>query len=60
MKLIKVIVDEIPAECVQCPLNRTYTRDCGRMSSRNCNGGTVFGKMPDRSCKLTERDESQI
>ena len=60
MRLIKVIVDEIPAECVQCPLNRTYTRDCGRMSSRNCNGGTVFGKMPDKLCKLTvaEKEES--
>lgn len=53
MELIKIIVDKRPVDCVSCPLNKTYTKDCGKMRSRNVNGGLVAGKVPDARCKLT-------
>nr|DAN97706.1 MAG TPA: hypothetical protein [Caudoviricetes sp.] len=51
---MRVIVDNPPKDCITCPLDYRYKKDCGKEVSRNYNGGLRLGKVPDKRCKLKE------
>ncbi|MFW5630383.1 MAG: hypothetical protein ACOCNB_06320 [Acetivibrio ethanolgignens] len=51
MNIRKVVVDEIPKDCIECPLSYRHKRDCGTETSRNDNGAVQYGKIPDKRCK---------
>lgn len=55
MTIKKVIVDELPKDCILCPLTNQYRKDCGKPYGKNNNGGVVFGKEPDDRCKLKRK-----
>ena len=55
LNIRKVVVDEIPKDCIECPLSYRHKRDCGTETSRNDNGAVQFGKKPDERCKCKLR-----
>lgn len=55
MEVKKVVVDEKPLDCSQCPLAYGHRRDCGRQVHKNNNGAVQYGKKPDERCKCTVR-----
>lgn len=53
MKVFKVIVDELPKDCLgSCPINFRHQMDCGRLQHRYKYGYKIGYKAPDERCKL--------
>ncbi|MFW5677370.1 MAG: hypothetical protein ACOCNL_14090 [Acetivibrio ethanolgignens] len=55
MTVKKVIVDNLPLNCIECPLFHSHKKDCGKEVSRNDNGAVQYGKVPDKRCKCKLR-----
>lgn len=56
MRLIdvqKVIVNKKPSDCIQCPLKKEYTKDCGKNASERESSGLKQYKKPDKRCILS-------
>lgn len=51
MRVKRVIVDEKPLDCIECPLSYRHKRECGTETHKNDNGAVQFGKRPDDRCK---------
>ena len=49
MKILKVIVDKKPAQCIYCPF---YGESCGTWEREL--GNLIGKKLPDARCKLEE------
>lgn len=55
MTIKKVIVDELPKDCISCPLDYKHKKDCGKETGINYNGGVRHEKRPDKRCKLKKK-----
>lgn len=55
MRVIEVVVDVRPTECVGCPLNRFITKECGELRGINVDHGVMFTKIPNGKCLLKTR-----
>lgn len=52
MKIKKIVVDERPKNCIECPINRTLTHGCGKLVKNKKNGALAIDKKPDDRCLL--------
>lgn len=52
MKEFTVYVDERPKNCIECPLNRMLTHQCGETKVIKGNGSATSCKIPDKRCQL--------
>jgi len=54
VKLKRIEVDKKPKDCIECPLTKPYTRDCGQTKTVTEISGKTYTKKPDERCKLRE------
>lgn len=59
MNVKEVVVDNLPRDCIACPLANEYRKGCGKERSKNYNGALRKGKKPDRRCKLVTEGLSE-
>lgn len=55
MKEFTVYVDARPKNCIECPLNRMLTHQCGETKIVKGNGSATSYKAPDKRCQLIIR-----
>ena len=50
MKIKRIVVEEIPRGCIDCPLN--HSKECGEIKADKRNGSIRYMKKVDDRCKV--------
>ena len=50
MKIKRIVVDELPRGCIDCPLN--HSKECGEIKADKRNGAVRYLKKSDERCKI--------
>lgn len=57
MKILKIVVDERPKECIICMLNtRTNSEICGKMETINTGSWQCIRRVPDERCLIEVKE----
>ena len=55
MKIIKIVVEEPPRGCIDCPMN--HSRECGVVKADKRNGAVQYIKHVDDRCMIEIGEE---
>ena len=50
MKIKRIVVEEMPRGCIDCPMN--HSRECGEVKADQRNGAVRYYKKADDRCMI--------